>query len=257
MSGATKCNLPCDAMEGGNIHKYNDEEIEVLQFRFGFEVGYLCDNHYMDQFSRYNGWHKNKCSDPSNRHKKPAKTNLKLISLDLARQVKLFIEFLIIPGQWICRKCELFLIELIEEQRERDEGVQDDENGNLSDCSQPSLISSNASDCTLKAPFHHKLQIVNSILELLELTHITEKEAKNPQKVTEKVLEIGDEIYRILKLPAPSTSVGDKVLEQFVNEFDGMSAENQYQVLTSMPRGTSRVELQKTFKITHHKAQRS
>ena len=135
MSGATKCNLPCDAMEGGKIHKLNDEEIDVLQFRFGFEVGYLCDNHYMDQFSRYNGWHKNKCSDPSNRHKKPAKTNLKLISLDFARQVKLFTEFLIIPGQRICRKCELFLIELIEEERERDEGVQDDENGNLSDCS--------------------------------------------------------------------------------------------------------------------------
>ena len=70
-------------------------------------------------------------------------------------------------------------------------------------------------------------------------------------------MEIGDEIYWLLKLPAPSTSVGDKVLEQFVNEFDGMSAENQYQVLTSMPRGTSRVELQKTFKITYHKAQRS
>ena len=67
MSGATKCNLPCDTMEGGKIHKLNDEEIEVLQLRFGFEVGNLCDNHYMDQFSRCNGWHKNKCSDPSTR----------------------------------------------------------------------------------------------------------------------------------------------------------------------------------------------
>ena len=32
MSGATKCNFPCDAIKGGNIHKLNEEEIEVLPY---------------------------------------------------------------------------------------------------------------------------------------------------------------------------------------------------------------------------------
>ena len=82
MSGAAECHLPFDRVEGEKIHKLKEEETEVLQFRFGFEILYLCDNHYKDQFSRYKGWHKNKCSNPCKRHVKPAKTNLKLISLD-------------------------------------------------------------------------------------------------------------------------------------------------------------------------------
>ena len=99
MSGLPKCNLPCDTKEGCIIHKLNDEQTEVLQFRFGFQVIYLCDQHYLDQFSRYAGWHQHKCSDPCKRHNKPANANLKEISLEFARKVKTFTEFLIIPGQ--------------------------------------------------------------------------------------------------------------------------------------------------------------
>jgi hypothetical protein len=95
-----KCELQCDTTnaDASKVHKLSDEETEILSFRFGFPILYLCYEHYVDQFSRYTGWHGKKCSDPGKRHKKPARTNLKLISLETARKVKTSTEFLIIPG---------------------------------------------------------------------------------------------------------------------------------------------------------------
>ena len=166
--------------------------------------------------------------------------------MDFARKVKMFTEFLVIPGQRICRKCELFLCGIMDEQRDMDEAVNDDMD-NVSECSQASLISLNASDCAQKAPFQHKLQTVNSALQVLELTNLTEKDAKDPQKVSMKISEMADKIYHFLSLPTPRESVGEKVLEQFVNKFDNMISEDQYRVLIFMPRGTGRVELEKNI----------
>ena len=63
-----RCDLPsCDVCENISV-MVNSSESEVLQFRFGVEVKILCGPHYQDQFTRYQGWHSRKCSDPYSKH---------------------------------------------------------------------------------------------------------------------------------------------------------------------------------------------
>ena len=114
------CELPCDNTNAdvSKVHKLSDEETKILSFRFGFPILYLCNEHYVDQFSRYPGWHGKKCSDPDKRHRKPARSNLKLISLETARKVKTSTEFLLIPGQSLCAKFEQFLAEAGEPEKD-------------------------------------------------------------------------------------------------------------------------------------------
>ena len=111
-----RCDLPCDN-EDGKEHILSDEEIEILNFRFDFEIRILCHRHYQDQFSRYNGWHR-KCSDPNHRHKKIVKSNLVEISLDTAKDVRRFSEYRVIPGQSLCKYCAKFLLEIVNEAKE-------------------------------------------------------------------------------------------------------------------------------------------
>lgn len=129
---ATACGLQCDSNPSTTI-KLSKAESETLQFRVGFRVEFLCQAHYDDQFSRYKGWHGRKCSDPCKRHKRVMKSNLREVSLCLAKKVKKKSEYLVIPGQSICLKCENFLVEIIDEDLleldEESEDKSDDEVG--------------------------------------------------------------------------------------------------------------------------------
>ena len=121
-----KCGLPsCDARVKIRFI-VNSSESEVLQFRFGVEVKQLCGPHYVDQFTRYQGWHSRKCSDPCSNHKRPMKTRLEVISLETARSVQKHTEFRVIPGQSICQKCRQYLTELV---RDADSEKQEEEGG--------------------------------------------------------------------------------------------------------------------------------
>ena len=99
-----KCELPCDRTGTGS-KVLKEEESEMLEFRFGFSIKYLCKQHYLDQFSRYKGWQK-EWSDPMLRHNKKVKTNLRDINLDFAKRVKKFTESRIVPGQTFSSNCE-------------------------------------------------------------------------------------------------------------------------------------------------------
>ena len=103
--------MPCDT-KGTELHKLTDEQIEILEFRFGFSLKLLCRHHYYDQFSRYKGWHK-KCSDPMSTHAKNVRAGLREIQLDFAKKVKMYTESKIVPGQKICRNCALKLGEQV------------------------------------------------------------------------------------------------------------------------------------------------
>ena len=58
------------------------------------------------------------------------------------------------------------------------------------------------------------------------------------------------------KVETPKSS-GDRVLEQFIIEYDQMNNSDQYRILTSMPRDTNQSFLQKTFGVKKLKAKRA
>ena len=47
---SAKCELPCDTIqdESKEVQKLSDDETEILSFRFGFTISYLCKEHYAD-----------------------------------------------------------------------------------------------------------------------------------------------------------------------------------------------------------------
>ena len=81
--------------------------------------------------------------------------------------------------------------------------------------------------------------------------------AKNPKYVNLKINELGKAIRMSLGVDEPEMYVGEKVMDQFVSEFDKVSTENQYRIMTSMPRDVNRDFLQQTFGVTEHKARRA
>ena len=77
MSAKVECGLPCDVekSESEELNKLSDVQSEILEYRFGFKMFYLCEKHYDDQFRKYSTiWHRKKCSDPAKRHRNPQKT---------------------------------------------------------------------------------------------------------------------------------------------------------------------------------------
>ena len=118
MEAVPKCDLPCDSEES-EFHNLRFDEREILSYRFSFPVRSLCPKHYKDQFIKYQGWHNKKCSDPCMRHKGLVKTNLKNITLSMARKVKMYTEYRVIPGKSLCLKCNYFLMEIISENEQQ------------------------------------------------------------------------------------------------------------------------------------------
>jgi hypothetical protein len=98
--------------------------------------------------------------------------------------------------------------------------------------SQASYISSNASEGTRKVPFQYKLKTVNQALKLLDISALTEKEAKNTLKVSRMICDVQQNILELLGHEPPPEDLGEKVISQFVSEFEEKSTENQYRILT-------------------------
>ena len=108
------CGLPlCGNHESSsdNVMMLSSSESEVIFYRFGFNIEYLCSKHHKDHFSRYEMRHNKKCADPCIRHAKPCccpthfytsftfllvSTANKYISL---RPQSTLVSYLLLPGQ--------------------------------------------------------------------------------------------------------------------------------------------------------------
>ena len=118
------CGLPpCRNSEtsSDSAVKLSSSECEVINYRFGINLEYLCSKHHRDQFSRYEMWHNKKCADPCLRHSKPCKSRLGVIKLETARSVNTHTEYRVIPGQSLCGKCNQYLSEIVKETEDEEE----------------------------------------------------------------------------------------------------------------------------------------
>ena len=98
--------------------------------------------------------------------------------------------------------------------------------------------------------------MMNDVLEKLEISTIKKKALADNKVIEKKIREIGDAIGRKLKIDQ-TLPVGDIVMNQIKQEFDTMDKQNQYRVLTAMPKESS-IHLKKnTFGVTEHKAKRA
>ena len=122
--------------------------------------------------------------------------------------------------------------------------------------SQESVISSSASENTKQAPLLYNLSLVNRALEAINIKPIPEDKADDSPTIHKKLQEMNKHICGMLKVETPKSS-GDRVLEQFIIEYDHLNNSDQYRILTSMPRDTNQSFLQKTFGVKKLKAKRA
>ena len=97
---------------------------------------------------------------------------------------------------------------------------------------------------------------MNAALEAIKIKPIPDDKAEDSITISNKFQEIKSQICKMLKVEIIQ-STGDKVLEQFINEYDQMNNSDQYRILTSMPRETNQTFLQKTFGVKKLKAKRA
>lgn len=102
----------------------------------------------------------------------------------------------------------------------------------------------------------NNLDTVNDVLEKLEISKISKKAVADKKVIEKKIDEVGDAIRRKLKTDQ-TLSVGDIVMNQMKEEFNTMDKNNQYRVLTAMPRESSLEFLKNTFGVTESQAKRA
>ena len=88
---------------------------------------------------------------------------------------------------------------------------------------------------------------MNGALDTLGIPKLTNQQAQKPALVHSKIKMISKKVCDLLKVEDPPASVGDKMLEQFENEFGDQSKDDQYRILTSMPKEEFREALQRRF----------
>ena len=116
-----------------------------------------------------------------------------------------------------------------------------------------SISAASGSQDLSRLPILHKLDTVNEALAVLGVDKISKKSVNNKKVVEKKIVEVGEMIRNKLRVSQPS-SVGAEVIDQLQAEFDNMSKNDQYRVLTVMPRESPREFLQKTFGVSEHMA---
>ena len=97
---------------------------------------------------------------------------------------------------------------------------------------------------------------MNEILVKLKIEKIPKKAVVNNDLVEKKIDEVGEAIRDKLKMTPPLTA-GEIVINQMKEEFKTMGKNDQYRVLTAMPRESSIEFLKRTFGISDHQAKRA
>ena len=242
-----KCELPC-VNPGDDVRILAQDEIDIMNFRVNLPVKYLCQIHFKDHFRKYSGWYK-KCCDPGLRHKQPRRSKLEVIDLKLAQNVSKCTEYRITPGQKICNACKNFLKEFIDSAENNgetkhvdsidrsNETERSDDDGELSTC-----------------VFQHNLDTVNKALKELGLKCSSGNQAHSSSLVEKKICEVIQTIRNKLKLDDANISTGETVMNQYKDEFPSLHKQDQYRVLTSMPKQYGRPFLQNFFGISDHQA---
>ena len=119
--------------------------------------------------------------------------------------------------------------------------------------SQGSLISSNASQNLSTVPMLHNLETVNEILEKLHIDKLSQRALANNDLIEKKIEEVQEDIRIRLTINTPPTA-GDIVIKQMAEEFQTLEKNDQYRVLTAMPRDSTLEFLKKTFNVSDHQA---
>ena len=63
---------------------------------------------------------------------------------------------------------------------------------------------------------------------MFQFPTITQSKARNTKHVNEKINQLGEAIRENLGIDEPKKSVGDRVMNQFINQFDDLKTEDQY-----------------------------
>ena len=83
-------------------------------------------------------------------------------------------------------------------------------------------MSSTASDNTKKTSLHFRLDKVNTALEVLNIPPIPYYKAQDIKTINLKIESIGVEIRKKLGIERSIKTTDEKVLEQFVNEYNDL-----------------------------------
>ena len=94
-------------------------------------------------------------------------------------------------------------------------------------------------------------------MEALQISPIPFSKVHDKKIIHKKIEEIGDATRKKLGTEKPDKSNGEKVIQQFVSEYEDLGSSDKFRVLTAMPRDMNREELQGLFGVSERTARRA
>ena len=173
---------------------------------------------------------------------------MEVISLKFAQKVFQNTEYRIIPGQKICKSCRDFLtqfIDLTENNKIELTEIEDQSND---------IDQSNDNEELSLCDFKYNLDSVNNALKELGLKSLSVTQAQSSSLVEKKISEVTKTIRDKLKVCIEDISSEQTVMDQFKDNFHSFNKQDQYCILTSIPKQYGQPFLQEFFGITDHQA---
>ena len=257
--GITLNDKHCTTGEFKLLKDYQTDEREIILWRAGIEVGDVNEEHTICMFheqgylTKYES-RQMKCCDPLKRHKRPVKSNLRIVSCEQAKQIRYNVK----PGQKICTSCRLLVLA----SAGSDAGIKP-ETPNLSttDESETDVALTDALDASIQvagcSPF--KINRVSARDKVPYLRRKVKETSENLVQKAAKLAKVDADIITPERLQQPCDRCRDydKLISELKQKFILANRMQKLQILTLVPDSWTIETTVEEFKTSKHMVKRA
>ena len=207
-------------------------EQEILKSRKKVEGLFLCKSHFRNEISNWRRLQTN-CCNVLEKHTKPCKSKLVVVSLELAQTTKNFTNYLLIPDQKLCYPCKRRVSEAIEDEKTKRENedmeqaeILADQQAQAAECKQTdtSWVPEEAEEENAKAKLDKIYEILNlPKLDMVEDTGISFMDKLNQLKGIAS------------SLPNPNQDREQEIYKNIKEKWSGYDKKQRVTVLDILP----------------------
>lgn len=258
---------------------FTDVQKELLLWRTGIEqqgdLSNVCNHHKIEYLDRYESYAHLRCCDPFKRHTKAIKRDLRVVSLDLAKQFReiLHVRPTVIPGQKLCSTCRKHALSEISsaDQKEANKDSSDENNSEVKTTSDEGTEVEAAEDTEELDKLNTSLTGIDDSPMKMHSLAPHQKVSYGKRKIKAARQNLRKKVARVLHVPeeklrkdssSDDESIAskreekqkandlDRLVELMKEKLPTVSRREKIRILTFAPPSWTREKIQRTFGVS-------